>query len=61
MVEIVEQGKGKKVTCGECGSVLRYMPNEVITVYRGANYGGDTPEPHAAIKCPSCEKTVLLK
>jgi len=39
---------------------LAYTMEDVITVYKGANYGGDTPEPVDCIICPVCKKNTEI-
>ncbi len=59
MPKIVEPPKGKRVTCGECGAVLEYMPQEVER-YSGTDISGG-PDGYERVKCPCCPGYAYIK
>lgn len=58
MVQIISRGGGKQTTCKHCGSVLRYLPNEVKVGY-STDYTGSTDR-HKYIECPVCDEQVYV-
>lgn len=65
-MEILKQGTRNQVTCGGCGSLLRYDPADVRLVHSPVNIGHHDiecmPEPEddyrAVVTCPSCQATL---
>ncbi len=65
-MEIVRQGTKNMVTCGGCGSVLRFSPTDVRLVHAPVNPGPHEvecmpeAEDHyrAVVTCMSCQKTL---
>lgn len=61
MVQIVgkDLSKVKKVTCGNCASVLEYVQSEVVES-KSYDYTGGYDIVHH-IKCPGCHKDVRVR
>lgn len=60
MVDVIERRNGSKTTnCGNCDSVLKYMPSEVFTEERNHDYLGDY-DIVRVIRCPNCGKTTAV-
>lgn len=62
MVEIVgiDEKAKKKITHKECGAILLYLPNEVVTLWSGTDYGGG-PDGATGFKCPHCGGNVIIE
>jgi ribosomal protein S27E len=59
MVKIIgiDKKKKKRVTCGNCASILEYTPSEIFW-HKYTVMGDDSG--FEAIQCPSCEKLVRV-
>jgi hypothetical protein len=61
-MELLKQGTRNLLTCGGCGSLLRYLPTDVRLVHSPVNVGHHEvecmpeAEDHyrAVVTCPSC-------
>ena len=49
----------KKVTCGNCGATLEYVPNDVKR-RDGTDYSGG-PDGCEWVDCPSCNKQAVVR
>jgi predicted RNA-binding Zn-ribbon protein involved in translation (DUF1610 family) len=49
----------KRKICEGCGSTIEYVPNDVITLWSGTDYGGG-PDGATGFKCPTCNKNVII-
>lgn len=56
-VEVIgkDDSKYRKVTCDNCGSILRYLPNDV---QNKSVYSFGESEVVSYIVCPECERLV---
>lgn len=49
----------KRVSCGNCGARLEYVPNDVKR-RDGTDYGGG-PDGAEWVDCPKCEKPAIIR
>ena len=49
------------LTCDRCGSKLEIEERDVKLGEFGANYGGETPEESAYVKCPVCPNRIPFR
>lgn len=61
MVMVIGKDKNlyKQITCKNCASILEYVNNEVKR-YDGVDYSGGA-DGKEWIKCPSCNKQVIIR
>jgi predicted RNA-binding Zn-ribbon protein involved in translation (DUF1610 family) len=55
-----DKSVAKEVVCQGCGATIEYVPNDVVTLWSGTDYGGG-PDGAEGFKCPECGKNVILK
>jgi hypothetical protein len=62
MVKVVGQDNSmaKRATCGGCGAVNEYLPNEVRELYRGKDYTG-CGEGRDGFNCGQCGKEITTR
>lgn len=62
MVKILNKGAipPKRIICGNCTSLLAYMPSEVFRVKNGWDYRGDY-NISDVIDCPECNCYVFVE
>lgn len=68
MVDVVRQGTKRLVTCGKCGSELRWGDSDVHLTHRPINVGPyeiecmPEAEDHyqATITCPECRNVITV-
>lgn len=49
----------KNITCKKCGTINGYLPNEVVVLYKGFDYGGVSQRD--GFKCVSCNQDVVVR
>lgn len=54
-----DESAKKRVTCKHCGSILEYLPRDVVHVVH-TDYGGGS-DTYSHIKCPECHCNVQVK
>lgn len=54
-----EPGHGEKVECGNCGSLIEYMPADTRK-YNRKDYTGDSSE-YTVLDCPECKHEIVLQ
>lgn len=55
-----DESISKQITCKGCGSVLKYYPNEELTLWSGKDYGGGA-DGAKGFNCPCCGKQVIAE
>jgi len=55
-----DESVSKVITCKNCGSVLKYYPSEVRTLWSGTDYGGG-PDGAKGFNCPGCGQKVITE
>lgn len=58
-VKIIQKGKPKETTCGNCGSLLSYEFEDVKS-FESSDYAGGSDTYHT-INCPHCHKSTYVK
>jgi len=51
----IDESKAKRITCYDCGAIVEYFPNEVISRVEEEVYGGGSDVYHY-LTCPNCKK-----
>lgn len=49
----------ERITHDECAAVIEYVPNDVVLLWSGTDYGGG-PDGAKGFKCPNCGKNVII-
>lgn len=62
MIKIIgrDESAVKNITCRECATRLEYTLNDVVTLWRGTDYGGG-PDGAKGFKCPNCNSNVITE
>ena len=55
----LDQSVVKRVTCRHCGAINEYLPNEVIVLWSGIDYGEVAGA--EGFKCAGCAKNIIIK
>lgn len=53
-----QPGKSKEVSCGNCGSLIEYMPVDTRK-YNRRDYTGDSST-YTVLDCPECKYEIVL-
>lgn len=59
MIEVLEKGRKKTITCDGCGAVLSYDNADVNNYFRFPLLFRSRP--NQAIKCPQCKNIIHIK
>ena len=54
MIKVIEYGRKRRVTCGNCGALLEFEKEDIKTVQVGMN------EYEQQIMCPACNEAVKV-
>lgn len=60
MIEIIKKGSLKRITCSNCGSLLRYDSNEDVQYVQEPSLIGGETFIKEFIKCPVCDMELIL-
>ncbi len=62
MVKVVgrDETAVKRITCGNCASILEYTESEVVSIKHSYDYLGEYSVDRG-FKCPNCEKNVFTR
>ncbi len=50
----------KRITHKDCGKIIEYVPNDVVNLWKGTDYGGG-PAGADGFKCPHCGNDVVIR
>lgn len=58
--EAPDKSVAKEVVCRSCGVTLEYVPNDVVLLWSGTDYGGG-PDGAKGFRCPRCSEHVITE